>query len=133
MPSVIAYLDEAPPSANTNTGVGGRGKPQAVARTKSEWEGKFAAAVMAARLPRRLTFVRVIPQLQFKRKGKAPDSDNFHFPISKPLGDALVKGGWLADDNPDCYACERPRMEMGVTGLPPLAKARTTLEIHYET
>lgn len=130
--TVTAYIDETPPSANTNTGVGGRGKPQAIARTKGEWEGKFAAALLAARVPRRLSYVRVTPELKFKRKGRAPDSDNFHFPISKPLGDCLVKGGWLFDDNPDHYACERPRIEMGVTDLPPLAKGRTTLHITYE-
>jgi hypothetical protein len=125
------YVDETPPSSNTNTGVGGRGNPKAIARTKGEWEGKFAALLMAARIPRNLEYVKVTPYLEFKRKGKAPDADNFYFAISKPLGDALQKGGWLPDDDPDHYICERPRIEMGAEGLPQLAKGRLVLEIEY--
>jgi Holliday junction resolvase RusA-like endonuclease len=132
VPSVVAYVDMTPPSSNTNTGVGGRGKPQAIARTKGEWEGLFLGALMAAKLPKRLARVHVKPQLKFKRKGKAPDADNFYFAISKPLGDALQKAGYITDDDPEHYRCERPEIEMGATDLPPLPKSRTTLEINYE-
>lgn len=129
---VRTYVDQTPPSSNTNTGVGGRGKPQAIARTKKEWQGLCAVMLMAAKVPRKLSYVKVKPTLQFKRNGKAPDADNFYFAISKPLGDALQLGGWLVDDDPAHYACERPEIEMGVTDLPPLVKGRLTLNIEYE-
>lgn len=125
------YVDETPPSSNTNTGVGGRGNPKGIARTKGTWEGKFAFMLLAAKLPRGLSLVRVTPRLEFRTPNRR-DADNFYFAISKPLGDALTKGGWLPDDTPDHYACERPRIETGVTTLPPLAKGRLTLDIEYE-
>lgn len=131
MPEVTVYVDEAPPSSNKNNGVGGRGHPASIARTKREWEGKFAMLLLAAGVPRGLREVRVTPTLQFRTRNQR-DSDNFYFAVSKPLGDALVKGGWLADDTPAYYACERPRIEIGVTDLPPLAKGRTVLAISYE-
>lgn len=128
----MAYLDEIPPSSNAKSSVGGRSNEQAQARVKGEWEGRFAVMLLAAKLPKGLAHVRVQPYLEFKRNGKAPDSDNFYFPISKPLGDCLQKGGWLADDDPAHYACERPRIEMGVDGLPKLAKGRLILEVEFE-
>lgn len=131
VPSVTVYVDETPPSANAKSSVGGRSNHNAQARVKGEWQGRFAVLLIAAKLPKHLSKVTVRPYLEFKRKGKAPDADNFYFPISKPLGDALQKGGWLTDDDPEHYACERPRIEMGVDGLPPLAKGRTILEIDY--
>lgn len=125
------FIDETPPSSNTNTGVGGRGNPKGIARTKGRWEGMFAMMLLTAKLPRSLSFVRVRPKLEFRTKHRR-DSDNFYFAISKPLGDALQKGGWLPDDTPEFYACERPEIETGVQGLPQLAQGRLTLTIEYE-
>jgi Holliday junction resolvase RusA-like endonuclease len=91
----------------------------------------MAVLVMMAKLPRNLSLVRVTPYLKFKSKHRR-DADNFYFAISKPLGDALTKGGWLPDDTPDHYTCERPRIEIGCEDLPPLAKGRMILEIDFE-
>lgn len=131
MPTATCFVDETPPSSNTNTGVGGRGNPKGIARTKGKWEGMFAVMLLTAKLPRNLSRVRVRPRLEFKTPNRR-DSDNFYFAISKPLGDALTKGGWLPDDTPEFYACERPEIEVGVKTLPPMAKGRLTLDIEYE-
>jgi Holliday junction resolvase RusA-like endonuclease len=132
MPEVTTYVDQVPPSSNTNTGVGGRGHPKGISRTKKEWEGIFQVMLMQARVPRRLDRIHVKPRLQFRTKNRR-DADNFYFAVGKPLGDALVKGGWLVDDDYTRYEMERVEIEVGITELPPLAKGRTTLLITYET
>lgn len=132
MPTVTVHHNAIPPSSNTNTGVGGRGKPQAIGRIKGEWQGIFAVMLMEAKIPRRCTKVRVKAKLEFRTKHRR-DADNFYFPVAKPLGDALTKGGWLVDDDYTRYEFERVEIEVGVTDLPPLAQGRTTLEIDYDT
>lgn len=122
--------DVVPPSSNTNTGVGGRGHPAAIGRTKSEWEGTFAFLLIAARIPRNLASVKVTPRLRFRTANKR-DGDNFYFPISKPLGDALTKGGWLPDDTPDHYHMERVVIEVGCKDLKPHVKGEMILEVEY--
>lgn len=131
MPTATCFVDETPPSSNTNTGVGGRGNPKGISRTKGKWEGIFAMLLMAERVPRHLTRVRVYPELRFKTKNRR-DADNFYFAVSKPLGDAMVKGGWLPDDTPEFYACERPEIVVGYTDLKPLSKGLLVLKLEYE-
>lgn len=131
MPTVVITYDATPPSANTNQGVGGRGNAHGIGRTKSEWEGVFGFLLMQAKVPRRLRSVKVKPKLQF-RTNVGRDGDNFYMPISKPLGDILQKGGWLPNDTPEFYNCERVTVETGVTELPKHIKGRTILEIEYE-
>lgn len=132
MPSVTVYVDQVPPSSNENTGVGGRGNPKGVSRTKKAWEGIFQMLLMQAKVPRRVDRIHVKPQLKFRTKHRR-DADNFYFAVGKPLGDALVKGGWLVDDDYTRYEMERVEIEVGVTDLPPLAKGRTVLIVTYET
>lgn len=107
---------QVPPSANRNTGVGGRGSPHAIARTKKAWGDVFGAMMMEAHIPRGLTRVRVTPWLTF-RGPQRRDGDNFYFPIAKPLGDVLKAGGWIPDDTPDHFQVERVRITTGVRGL----------------
>lgn len=76
-------------------------------RAKVEWEGTFAYSFMKAKLPRHLRFVSVTVELQFIDPGRRRDSENYRHPISKPLADALVKGGWLEDDTDEFYVLER--------------------------
>lgn len=123
------FYDEVPPSSNTNSGVGGRGHWQGVAKTKLKWEGIFQYMLMAAKVPRPLPSVTVFAELQFRDKRRR-DSDNYYFAISKPLGDALVKGGWLVDDNPDYYAFNRVKIsETRLVSPNPLVKGRLTLRL----
>lgn len=129
--TLLPYVDQLPPSSNAKSSVGGRSNHAAQARVKGEWEGLFLAAFLAVKLPKRIVKVHAKPELEFKRKGRSPDPDNFYFPVSKPLGDALYKGGYLPDDDPSHYLCDRPKLTMGVDGLPQLAKGRTILEITF--
>lgn len=86
--------------------------------------------LMAAKVPRRLESVRVIAELQFRDPGRKRDGDNFYFPISKPLGDALKKGGWLVDDDHTRYEFERVRISTEKLAHPlPTVKGRLTLTI----
>jgi hypothetical protein len=80
--AVLSY-DETPPSSNTNKGVGGRGHPKSVARTKGRWEGIFQMMLMERRVPRRLAKVNVTAELQFVH-ARRRDADNFYFAIAKP-------------------------------------------------
>lgn len=132
MPSTTVYVDQTPPSSNTNLGVGGRGNPKGVSRTKKTWEGIFQVMLMQARVPRRVEHIHVTPRLKFKTANRR-DADNFYFAIGKPLGDALVKGGWLIDDDFTRYEIERVKIETGVIHLPPLSKGRTILEVTWRT
>lgn len=132
MPTIEVFHNDVPPSSNTNTGVGGRGDPHAIARTKGEWEGIFGFLLLSARMPRRCHRVTVKVRLEFRTRNRR-DSDNFYFPIAKPLGDALTGAGWLEDDDFSRYRCERPEIVVGVADLPPRVRGRTTLEVTYET
>lgn len=132
MPTAILTYDDAPKSSNRNTGVGGRGNPHGIAREKGRWEGIFQVLLMKERVPRPLRHVKATAELQFRDKRRR-DADNFYFPISKPLGDALVKGGWLEDDNPDYYAFERVRIHPErLEDPPPLVKAKLVIVLEYE-
>lgn len=131
MTVVTLTWDETPPSANENKGVGGRGNPATVSRTKKQWEGIFGFLLMQAGVPRNLTSVEVKCKLQFRTKVRR-DGDNFMMPVSKPLGDVLVSGGWLPDDTPEHYNMERIRIETGAD-LPARIKGRTVLEVDYST
>lgn len=71
-------------------------------RQKQEWEGTFAYLLVKFKVPRDLLHVHVDAELQFKDRRRR-DADNFYAAISKPLADAMVKGGWLHDDGPEHY------------------------------
>lgn len=131
MKTAVLSYDEAPPSSNKNSGVGGRGDPRGIARTKGKWEGIFAMLLMVERVPRGLSHVHVTPELKFRTKNQR-DCDNFYLPISKPLADAMVKGGWLPNDTPEFYTMDRVSIEVGYDGLPPLSKGRVILRLDYE-
>lgn len=124
------WYDEVPPSSNTNSGVGGRGHHHGIARTKLKWEGILQYMLMAAKVPRPLPFVEVSAELQFKDAGRRRDADNWHFAISKPLGDALVKGGWISDDTPDFYTFGKVEISKVKLATPnPMVKGRLILRL----
>lgn len=127
--SATLTLDAIPPSSNTNSGVGGRGHPKAVARTKKVWAQTFGGMLMAAGVPRGCSRIEVNPRLEFRTRNRR-DGDNFYFAISKPLGDILTQGGWIPDDTPDHYRCERVRIEVGVE-LPKRQRGRMVLELSW--
>jgi hypothetical protein len=59
-------------------------------------------ALMEQAVPRNLKSVMATAALQFKQRRRR-DEGNFRVILEKALGDALVEGGWLADDTADLY------------------------------
>jgi hypothetical protein len=116
--------DAVPPSLNR---VGSRGNSHwAYTRAKRDWQDTVGALLMAGQVPRRLVYVRADATLRFPVV-RTRDAGNFGWLLDKACGDALVAGGWLSDDNPDCY-------EFGtVTFDPALGPPRTTLRLTYRT
>lgn len=86
-------LHETPPSLNRFTG-GGRGPYH---RAKKQWQQQLGTALMVAGVPRGLRSVKANAVLTFPVKRRR-DEGNLRFLLEKALGDILVEGGWLADD-----------------------------------
>lgn len=123
--------DEAPKSLNDG-GTGSRRHWTVGAREKKRWEGIYAVLLMAAKVPRGMTSVRVSALLEFKAPARR-DSENFRSGLSKPFADALVNGGWLADDHEDVFeltkvVCSREWLK----GTPPLVKSRMSIVLEAE-
>lgn len=132
MTVVVLTYDEIPPSSNDNHGVGGRGHPKAIGKTKRKWGEIFDGLLIASKLPRDLHRVRVTCELKFTDKRRR-DADNFYFPIAKPLGDSLTKGLYIPDDTWAHYEFERVRISPDrLEGAGPLVKGNVTLTIEYE-
>lgn len=93
--------DEAPASLNKG-GTGSRRHWSVGAREKKRWEGIYAYLLLDAKVPRGMTRARASAVLEFKAPARR-DSENFRSALSKPFADALVKGGWLADDTDDFF------------------------------
>lgn len=68
---------------------------------KRVWMDLLKELIAAAGLPRGLGRIVVEGEMTFGRRpgAKGPDQDNYRFPLSKALGDALEEGGWLEQDN----------------------------------
>lgn len=106
MTTVTLYYDEIPKSANSGGG-GARANPYAASREKRMWEGVYFVLFLRAKIPKDLDHITVRPELQFTDPWRRRDADNYYLSISKPLADTLVKGGYIPDDTPDHYSCER--------------------------
>lgn len=106
--ATVAY-DDVPPSMNS-TASGYKGNWRAGAQTKKRWEGIFATLFLAVRLPRGLTRVEATATLRFPQKRRR-DEGNFRMVIEKALGDALVAGGWLADDDASRFSFRQLEFE----------------------
>jgi hypothetical protein len=91
------HLDVVPPSINTNAV---RSHWRGFHRAKKAWQDDFERLLMAARIDRPIAHVGVVYAnviLRFPTRHRR-DSENFRPVLSKALGDALVNGGWIADD-----------------------------------
>lgn len=93
-------LYETPKSLNT---VGSRGSHWAYTKEKKKWEGLLGMALMVAKVPRHLARVEASAVLTFKQK-RTRDEGNYRMMLEKALGDVLVAGGWLSDDDPERYS-----------------------------
>jgi hypothetical protein len=87
-----------PPSINPL----GSGDPMAYQGLKQQWQSLILERLAASGLPKGLERVLVEGEVTFPTRAKR-DQGNFRFLVEKALGDALVEGGWLADDDWDSY------------------------------
>jgi hypothetical protein len=83
-----------PPSLNAL----GDGNRFAYRSMKEAWEGLFVALLTEADLSSTFERVVVEGEITFPDR-KRRDQGNHRFLLEKALGDALVIGGWLADDD----------------------------------
>jgi hypothetical protein len=72
-------------------------------RSKQNLQHDMELMLMGQRMPRPLpgpvaAFATLVVPVKRRR-----DEGNFRTPLEKALGDALVNGGWLADDTPDLF------------------------------
>lgn len=125
MPKFQLELQEVPPSLNTFGSVGG-GTHHRYRRLKKEWQKSLGTALMLAGVPRANGKITASARMRFSRKAKR-DEGNFRFLLEKALGDILVQGGWLADDDTgDNYSFGRVIFEQA-TGSP-----LTVIELEVE-
>jgi Holliday junction resolvase RusA-like endonuclease len=130
VPIVSFVVNEVP--RTSNRGGGGSRRHWGVAhREKAKFEGLFLMHFLSEKLPKGLERVQATAQLQFKDRRRR-DPDNYHFPISKPLGDALVKGGYLPDDTADFYRLTEVTMNPDPLRTQLRQPARMLITLDYE-
>lgn len=97
-------LPDCPPSLNR---IGSRGRSHwPYTRAKQLWEGMLWGYLHTSGLPKGVSQVWASAHLRFPDKRKR-DEGNFRFMLEKALGDMLVKGGYLEDDDADRYSFQR--------------------------
>lgn len=84
----------APPSMNFL----GSGNPHVYQSYKKVWQALLVELLERSDLPRPLSRVVAEGEVCFPSRGRR-DQGNHRFFLEKCLGDALVEGGWLADDD----------------------------------
>lgn len=92
----------APPSVNSILSGQGSGNAMVYANLKKLWGDLLTARLLETGLPRGLARVVVEGEATFPDRGRR-DQGNFRFIVEKALGDALKRGGWLADDDWSSY------------------------------
>jgi len=121
MSAVLLWLDDVPPSINTNNV---RSHWRGFHTAKKRWQADLERVLLVSALPRPipgLLEARVTLRFPVKRRR---DSENFRPVLSKALGDALVNGGWLTDDtDQDWLLIVRTDPEVG--------PRRTTIELSW--
>jgi hypothetical protein len=88
--------------ASSSLNVLGSGNQFAYQALKKSWAEALTLALEASSLPRGLTGVLVEGLMCFPDRRRR-DQGNHRFIVEKALGDALVAGGWLADDSWDRF------------------------------
>lgn len=83
-----------PPSLNI---FGSGGNHWAYQTHKRNWQERISDALKATDLPG-CSHILVEGQMCFPDR-RVRDQGNYRYLIEKALGDALVRGGWLADDS----------------------------------
>jgi hypothetical protein len=91
---VTIVIDRTPPSLND---VVGQGHWRRYHTIKKQWQAILRELLAAADTPR-MGRVLVEGVVTFPDRRKH-DQGNYRFVLEKALGDALVVGGWLVDDD----------------------------------
>lgn len=118
-------LPDVPASLNR---VGSRGRSHwAWTNEKKKWEGLIGIGLMQAKVPRGLMRVEATAILRFPTKRRR-DEGNFRTMLEKALGDILVSGGWLPDDDPDCFSFR----ELSFDSDKGPAETRIRLKVEWE-
>jgi hypothetical protein len=87
-----------------NAGGGSTHDVHGYQRANEAWQHIFTELLEPAELPRPMARVLVEGEWTFpQRYGRGPDQENFRYPCSKFLGDALQLGGWLENDWWEAY------------------------------
>jgi len=115
-------LEETPPSLNRFAGGGSRG---AYLGTKKQWQQHLGLALMAAGVPRGLSKVKATAKITFPVHRRR-DEGNLRFMLEKSLGDILVEGGWLEDDQDVAFEFGR------VILVTEKGMSRTVIELEVE-
>lgn len=97
---VLTY-SEVPKSLNAG-GTGSRRHWSVGHREKRRWEGIWGMLLLERRVPRHAAKVYASAVIEVE-DNRRRDVENFRSAITKPLADALVKGGWLADDTDEFF------------------------------
>lgn len=79
---------------------------------------------MEQRVPRGLSSVTATATIRFKQRRRR-DEGNFRVILEKAFGDALVAGGWLADDTADLYRFGEVKLRA------PVPKPETIVVLDY--
>jgi hypothetical protein len=102
-----------PPSLNQ---LGARGSSRQWHRKKKQLQNEVELLLLAEGVPKRLARAEVTGTLYFPTV-RGRDEGNYRSILEKAVGDALVNGGWLADDTPNRYSfgklqlLSRPRQQ----------------------
>lgn len=115
-------IHQVPPSFNA---VGYRTHWAVGRKAKQQWQQDLETLLMAQRVPRGLARVEAEANIYFNERRRR-DEGNFRVILEKALGDALVNGGWLADDTPDSYTFGTVRL------VAPDPNPRTVITLNYK-
>jgi len=96
-------------------------------REKQRWQKVFMDELMVRSVPRKMHACTVDVKLRFKGRYHR-DLENYRHPITKPLADALVTGGWLEDDTDDYFKVATFEMEEGAAINSPGVNAEIVIQ-----
>ena len=97
-----AYRLEVPGIPKSLNRIGSRGSHFAWHREKRMWQDMLAIALRVAKVPTELAYAEATAVL-YPAVRRRRDEGNYRAVLEKALGDALVAGGWLADDTPELF------------------------------
>lgn len=129
--SIIVHYDDTPKTVNKGGG-GARKHWGPGSKEKAMWEGIYMMLFLQGKLPKKLDWVGVGVVLEYTTPNTKRDPENFRHPVVKPLADALVKAGYIPDDNPDHFEVRDFAISKSkLVGVGPLVKSRINLAIDY--